>query len=243
LYIRPAMIGTQNTIGVSPPESALLFVICSPVGPYFKDGFKPVALYGTTEHVRAFPGGTGSYKLGANYAVTIFPQKRAAKLGYASNLWLHGPEHNLTEVGTMNVFVVFRKEDGSFELVTPPLDGMILPGVTRDSALSLARSHAAGTLRIPMLPSKLSVSEREVNMKEVCEAVQSGRLVEIFGTGTAGVVSPVNKIGYQGRDVNIPVEADGMGPVSRALWTELTKRQTGEIESDWSVVIDEQQAE
>jgi branched-chain amino acid aminotransferase len=95
-------------------------------------------------------------------------------------LWI---KFSFGKVGTMNVFVVFKKEDGSFELVTPPLDGMILPGVTRDSALSLARSHAAGTLRIPKLPSKLSVSEREVNMKEVCEAVQSGRLVEIFGTG------------------------------------------------------------
>lgn len=87
------------------------------------------------------------------------------------------------QVGTMNLFVVFRKEDGTLELVTPPLDGMILPGVTRDSVLSLARSHAAGALRIPQLPSKLSVSERSVTMKEVCEAVQSGRLVEMFGAG------------------------------------------------------------
>lgn len=87
------------------------------------------------------------------------------------------------QVGTMNLFVVFRQEDGSLELVTPPLDGMILPGVTRDSVLSLARSHAAGTLRIPQLPSKLSVSERSVTMKEVCEAAQSGRLVEMFGAG------------------------------------------------------------
>ena len=160
----------------------------------------------------------------------------------------------------MNLFVVFRKEDESLELVTPPLDGMILPGVTRDSVLSLARSHAAGTLRIPKLTSKLSVSERGVTMNEVSEAVQSGRLVEMFGAGqfallffcilvfqldikgTAAIVSPVNKIGYQGRDVNIPVEADGMGPVSRALWTELMGRQTGEIESDWSVVVHEERA-
>jgi branched-chain amino acid aminotransferase len=145
--------------------------------------------------------GTGEYKIGANYAVAVFPQKTAAELGYVQNLWLHGPEHNLTEVrkqyiftlrfrdrslfqvGSMNLFVVFRQEDGSLELVTPPLDGMILPGVTRDSVLSLARSHAAGTLRIPQLPSKLSVSERGVTMKEVCEAVQSGRLVEMFGAG------------------------------------------------------------
>jgi branched-chain amino acid aminotransferase len=242
LYIRPVMIGTQNTIGLTPPESALIFVICSPVGPYYKDGFKPVALHGTTEYVRAYPGGTGEYKIGANYAVAVFPQKTAAELGYVQNLWLHGPEHNLTEVGSMNLFVVFRQEDGSLELVTPPLDGMILPGVTRDSVLSLARSHAAGTLRIPQLPSKLSVSERGVTMKEVCEAVQSGRLVEMFGAGTAAIVSPVNKIGYQGRDVNIPVEEDGMGPVSRAIWTELMGRQTGEIESDWSVVIHEERA-
>lgn len=90
---------------------------------------------------------------------------------------------DIGQVGTMNLFVVFRREDGSVELVTPPLDGMVLPGVTRDSVLSLARGHAAGTLRIPQLPSKLSVSERGVTMREVCESLQSGRLVEMFGTG------------------------------------------------------------
>jgi len=140
----------------------------------------------------------------------------------------------------MNLFLVFRLEDGTFELVTPPLDGMILPGVTRDSVLSLARSQSAGTLRVPNLTSKLVVSEREVKMKEVCEAVQSGRLVEMFGTGTAAIVSPVNKIGYQGRDLEIPVEEDGMGPVSRPIWRELVGRQTGEIESDWSDIVCEQ---
>jgi len=240
LYVRPAMIGTQTTVGITPPDSALLFVICSPVGPYYPDGFKPVALYGTTEYVRAFPGGTGSYKIGANYAPGVLPQKLAGKMGYVQNLWLSGPEHNLTEVGTMNLFVVFRKEDGTLELVTPPLDGMILPGVTRDSVLSLARSHAAGTLHIPNLSTKLVVSERGVNMTEVCEAVGSGRLVEMFGAGTAAIVSPVNRIGYQGRDIEIPVGSDGMGPVSRPIWTELVGRQTGEIESDWSVVVHEE---
>jgi len=89
----------------------------------------------------------------------------------------------IRQVGTMNLFVVFRQEDGTLELVTPPLDGMILPGVTRDSVLALARSHAAGTLRIPNLTTKLAVSERGVTMKEVSEAVQSGRLVEMFGAG------------------------------------------------------------
>ncbi|KAI0307601.1 branched-chain amino acid aminotransferase II [Multifurca ochricompacta] len=242
LYIRPAMIGTQSTIGISPPDSALLFVICSPVGPYYPDGFKPVALHGTTEHVRAYPGGTGAYKIGANYAPAVLPQKEAAQLGYVQNLWLSGPEHHLTEVGTMNLFVVFRQEDGTLELVTPPLDGMILPGVTRDSLLSLARSHAAGTLHIPNLATRLTVSERGVTMKEVCEAAQSGRLVEMFGGGTAAIVSPINKIGYRGQSIDVPVEEDGMGPVSRPLWTELVGRQTGEIESDWSVVVYKEQA-
>jgi branched-chain amino acid aminotransferase len=240
LYIRPVMIGTQNTIGISPPDSALLFVICSPVGPYYPDGFKPVALHGTTEYVRAYPGGTGAYKIGANYAPGVFPQKQAAKSGYVQNLWLSGPEHNLTEVGTMNLFVVFRQEDGTLELVTPPLDGMILPGVTRDSILSLARSHAAGTLRLPNLTSKLVISERGVTMKEVCDAVQSGRLVEMFGAGTAAIVSPINRIGYQGKDIEIPVEDNGMGPVSRPIWADLVARQTGEVESDWSVVVYEE---
>ncbi|KAI0271504.1 branched-chain amino acid aminotransferase II [Gloeopeniophorella convolvens] len=237
LYIRPVIIGTQTTIGIAPPDSALLYVICSPVGPYYPDGFKPVALHGTTEHVRASPGGTGAYKIGANYASAVLPQKQAAELGYVQNLWLYGPEHYLTEVGTMNLFVVFRKADGALELVTPPLDGMILPGVTRDSVLSLARSHTAGTLRVPGLGAKLEVNERAVTMPEVREAVQAGRLVEMFGTGTAAIISPIDRIGYEGQNVDIPVEADGMGPVSRALWTELVARQTGEIESEWSTVI------
>ena len=142
------------------------------------------------------------------------------------------------QVGTMNLFVVFRGDDGALELVTPPLDGMILPGVTRDSVLSLARAHASGTHPLPLLPPNLAVSERGVTMREVRAAAQAGRLVELFGTGTAAVVSPVDRIGYEGADVEIPVAADGMGPVSRALWTELVGRQMGEIPSEWSVVVD-----
>ncbi|PPQ62809.1 hypothetical protein CVT24_000503 [Panaeolus cyanescens] len=239
LYVRPTLIGTQKAIGVGPPNEALLFVILSPVGPYYPDGFKPVSLFGTTEYVRAAPGGTGAYKLGVNYAPGILPQKEAAKQGYAQNLWLHGPEHYLTEVGTMNMFVVFRKENGGLELVTPPLDGMILPGVTRDSVLTLAREHAQGKIALPGLPTglELTVTERPVKMSEVRDAAKEGRLVELFGSGTAAVISPVDKIGYLGEDILIPTGEDGMGPVSRAVWTELSGRQTGVIESDWSVVI------
>ncbi|KAF8971586.1 branched-chain amino acid aminotransferase II [Flammula alnicola] len=237
LYIRPTLIGTQRAIGVSPPNEALLFVILSPVGPYYPNGFKPVALYGTTEYVRAAPGGTGAFKLGVNYAPGILPQTQAAEKGYAQNLWLHGPEHYLTEVGTMNMLVVFRKDDGGYELVTPPLDGMILPGITRDSVLTLAREHASGKYTIPGLPKNITVSERPVTMKEVKEASLSGKLVELFGAGTAAVISPVDKIGYLGEDVHIPTGEDGMGPISRGIWTELVGRQTGAIPSDWSVVV------
>jgi len=239
LYIRPTLIGTQKAIGVGPPNEALLFVICCPVGPYYPDGFKPVALYGTTEYTRAAPGGTGAYKLGVNYAPCVLPQKAAAARGYVQNLWLQGPEHYLTEVGTMNMFIVFTRKDGAIELVTPPLDGMILPGVTRDSVLALARDHVSGVKRLPHLPENLVVSERPVTMKEVKAASQSGELVELFGAGTAAVISPVNRIGYLGEDVHIPTGQDGMGPVSRPIWTELVGRQMGLIASDWSVPVTE----
>jgi len=237
LYVRPALIGTHKAVAVGPPNEALLFVILSPVGPYYPNGFKPVSLYGTTEYVRAYPGGTGAYKLGANYAPAILPQREAALKGYTQNLWLHGPEHYLTEVGTMNLFVVFRKDDGGYELVTAPLDGMILPGVTRDSVLTLAREHSSSSHRLSGLPDNLTVSERSVTMREVKEASESGNLVELFGAGTAAVISPVERIGYLGQDIHVPTGEDGMGPVSKAIWTELIGRQTGTIPSDWSVTV------
>ncbi|KAG9001087.1 hypothetical protein FRB93_012467 [Tulasnella sp. JGI-2019a] len=192
LYIRPTLIGVQTMLGVSPPNKALLFVICSPVGPYYRGGFKPVKLLATTEYVRAVPGGTGGYKLGANYAPCLVPQGEANKAGYDQNLWLLGEEHYLTEVGTMNLFVVLKKADGTTELVTPPLEDVILPGVTRDSVLSLAQDHASGKLKLPGLPDKLTVSERHIKMKEVKDAAEEGRLLEVFGCGTQSPNHPWN---------------------------------------------------
>jgi len=122
------------------------------------------------------------------------------------------------------------------EIITPPLDGMILPGVTRDSVLSLTRSHADGTQRLA-LPDKLVVTERSVSMKEVEAAAHNGSLVEIFGAGTAAVVTTVDRIGYSGKDVHIPTGPDGMGLVSRTVLKELVGRQTGTIPSEWSVVV------
>jgi branched-chain amino acid aminotransferase len=142
LYLRPTMIGTQRTLGVGPPASALLYVIASPVGPYYPTGFKAVSLEATDYAVRAWPGGVGDKKLGANYAPCILPQMQAASRGFHQNLWLFGEEEYITEVGTMNLFAAIKnKETGQPELLTAPLDGTILEGVTRDSVLGLARER------------------------------------------------------------------------------------------------------
>ncbi|KAF9499868.1 branched-chain amino acid aminotransferase II [Pleurotus eryngii] len=238
LYIRPTLIASQQAIQVSPPTEAILFVICSPVGPYFP---KPVSLYATTEYIRAAPGGTGAFKLGVNYAPAVMPQKMVAEKGYSQNLWLHGPEHYLTEVGTMNMFVVLKKDDGDLEIVTPPLDGMILPGITRDSVLQLLRDHISGTRPIRGLDKgeKLAVSERGITMKEVKDASQTGKLVELFGAGTAAIISPVHKIGYLNEDIEIPTGPDGMGRIARAVRKELSDIQWGKISHPWSVPVDE----
>ncbi|EPT04915.1 hypothetical protein FOMPIDRAFT_1156404 [Fomitopsis schrenkii] len=239
LYVRPLLFGTEATLVVAPPSEAMLTVICCPVGPYYPEGFKPIALYGTTEFIRAAPGGIGSYKLGANYVTGLVAAKEAARQGCVQNLWLQGPDHLVTEVGTMNAMAVFKHPDGTVELATAPLDGMILPGVTRDSVLALAREHASGQSRIDGLPDKLRISEREIPMKEVQDAARAGTLVEFFGTGTAAVISPVNRIRYLNEDVHIPTGPDGMGPVSRPLWQRLTAIQTGAIEHPWSFLVPE----
>ncbi|GAA6039876.1 hypothetical protein NBRC10512_002932, partial [Rhodotorula toruloides] len=199
--------------------------------------FKPVKLYATTKDVRAWPGGTGGYKLGSNYAAGVVPQQQAAALGYQQILWLFGPEHRLTEVGTMNLFASFSSSSG-IEIVTPPLEDMILPGVTRDSILSLLRDHASGKKKLEGLPENLTVSERNMTMGDIVKAEKEGTLLEMFGSGTAAIVSPIDGIGYEDRVVNVPVGSDGLGDIARVLLREIVGRQTGEIPSEWSVTVD-----
>ncbi|CAO1637762.1 unnamed protein product [Parajaminaea phylloscopi] len=239
MYIRPTLIGTQAALGVNQTSDALLFVITSPVGPYYRTGFKPVSLEADPSKVRAWPGGVGQYKLGANYAPGIKPQMEAAKRGFQQNLWLFGDEHYLTEVGTMNLFVVIRGDDGVTELVTPPLNGMILPGVTRDSILSLARGHAQGGSKIAGLPEKLRVVEREMSMKELLSLSDKGALLEMFGAGTAAVVTPVERVGYKGRDLSVPTGEGGAGDVAKAMLVEIDAIQRGLREGHpWSVAVE-----
>lgn len=232
LYLRPTIIGTQKTLGVGPPGSALLYVIASPVGPYYPTGFKAVSLEATDYAVRAWPGGVGDKKLGANYAPCIVPQLQAASRGYQQNLWLFGEEEYVTEVGTMNMFVVIKDQHtGQKELITAPLDGTILEGVTRDSVLTLARER--------LIPEGWKVTERKYTMRELYAASQDGRLVEAFGSGTAAIVSPVRKIAWKDKHVDCGLkETEESGETALRLKEWIEAIQYGEEEHEWSVRID-----
>lgn len=228
LYLRPNMIGTQRTLGVGPPGSALLYMIASPVGPYYRTGFRAVSLEATEYAVRAWPGGVGDLKLGANYAPCIVPQLQAAKRGFNQNLWLFGEEKFVTEAGTMNFFAAIRdKETGKKTLMTPPLDGTILEGIIRDSVLDLARER--------LKPEGWEVVERKFTMAELSNAADEGRLIEAFGTGTAAVVSPVRKISWDGRLVECGLKEDQeAGDVARRMKAWIEDIQYGVEEHPWS---------
>ncbi|KAK6200476.1 cytosolic putative branched-chain-amino-acid aminotransferase [Scheffersomyces amazonensis] len=227
LYLRPTLIGTSVGLGVSKPDHALLYLIASPVGPYFGPNFKPVSLEATEYAVRAWPKGYGQYKLGANYVSSIEPQTQAAKKGHNQNLWLFGEEGYITEVGAMNVFFVFKNGDKK-ELVTPPLNGTILPGVTRDSTLQLARTKLSADEWI--------ISEREITIHQVKEKAANGELLEVFGTGTAAIVSPVNNIEFRDEHIKVPT-GDKFGPLTENVLEWIKSIQYGETEfDDWSRV-------
>lgn len=231
LYLRPTIIGTQSSLGITPPSRALLYVIASPVGPYYPTGFKAISLEATDYAVRAWPGGVGDKKLGANYAPCVVPQLEAAKCGFQQNLWLFGKEEFITEVGTMNMFIVIKNKDsGKKELITAPLDGTILEGVTRDSILSLARERLS--------PNEWIISERKLSMTELFQSSTEGRLLEAFGSGTAAVVSPVRNISWKGRIIDCglkPHEEAGYIASNMTKW--IQARQYGEEEHEWSYVI------
>ena len=218
---------------MGPSNKAMIFVICSPVGPYYRTGFNAVSLWAEERFVRAWPGGTGAHKVGANYAPGILPQLQASREGYQQNLWLFGPDHQITEVGTMNLFLFWKSpEDGALELLTPTLDdGLILPGVTRDSILALTRGWG-----------QFRVVERDLPMAGLVRAVDEGRVLEMFGAGTAAIISPIRKIHYRGRNLEIPLDpfdpAKQAGPLARRLWETIVKIQYGEEpQHPWSQVI------
>eukprot|EP01105_Mastigella_eilhardi_P005670 TRINITY_DN17317_c0_g1_i1.p1 TRINITY_DN17317_c0_g1~~TRINITY_DN17317_c0_g1_i1.p1 ORF type:complete len:392 (-),score=130.53 TRINITY_DN17317_c0_g1_i1:101-1213(-) len=228
LYIRPCLIATHASVGVAYPQSALLYIILSPVGPYYATGWHAVKLLCSDgKYCRAWPGGTGFTKCGGNYASTILPQREAQEKGYQQVLWLN--DDCITEVGTMNFFLFWKNEKGEKELITCPLTDCILPGVTRDSVLGICRRWG-----------EFTVSERNYTMTEVAKACEEGRVLEAFGTGTAAVVSPVQIVSYKGKDYQIPLNpadpSSQAGPLTARIYDDITKIQYGETPSDWSIL-------
>jgi len=208
LYIRPTLIATEPFLGVRPAQQYLFFVIACPVGPYYAEGFKPVSIWVEQEYVRAAQGGLGSAKVGANYVASLYAAEQAKKAGYAQVLWTDAVEHRyIDEVGTMNVFI--RLKD---EVITPPIGSTTLAGVTRDSVLTLIKEFG------------LRVTERRITVDEVVEAHGRGQLLEIFGTGTGAVISPVGKLGFKDKTIELGKEA---GELSLRLFDELQAIQRG----------------
>jgi branched-chain amino acid aminotransferase len=217
LYIRPTILATEEAIGLKVSSKYLFFIILSPVGPYYPQGFNPVKIMVSEKYVRAVPGGVGYAKTGGNYAASILAEKEAKELGYTQVLWLDAVERRyIEEVGSMNIFFLINEE-----IVTPQLTGSILPGITRISVLELGKHWG------------LKVSERRVSIDEILKGLKDGSVTEIFGSGTAAVISPVGVLSYKGEECQV---GNGeTGPITSRFYEELTGIQYGKVADpfDW----------
>lgn len=221
LYIRPFIIATDEFLGVAPSKTYLFMVILSPSGAYYESGLAPVGIWIEDEYVRAVRGGIGYAKTGGNYAASLIAQQKAHDAGYSQVLWLDGVDRKyIEEVGAMNIFF---KIDG--KVVTPALNGSILPGITRNSVIELCKSWG------------YTVEERKISVDELIEAQKNGKLEEVFGTGTAAVISPVGKLRYI--DEVMTIQDGQTGPLSLKLYETITGIQTGKIadEHGWRVKV------
>lgn len=224
LYLRPTAIATNTNLRVGSSDRVKWYVIASPVGPYFPEGFKAITLYVEEKIRRAFPGGTGDSKLGSNYGPTIKPGLDAMQKGFSQILWLNPNGNTVDEVGAMNFMVFWKNEKGEDELITAPLDGTILPGVTRDSLLSLARGWG-----------EFKVSEKRFSIDSLTQAIYEKRVYEMFGCGTAAVVSPVKALYFRDKLYEVPVANGKIGPLAERLWKTLVDIQLGRVEHEWTV--------
>ncbi len=219
LYIRPFIIATDPYLGVRPSMTYKFIIIVGPVGAYYKEGINPVKIWVEDEYVRAVKGGTGYAKTGGNYVASLKAQVKAKEHGYTQVLWLDGVERKyIEEVGTMNVFF---KING--EVITPSLEGSILPGVTRDSVIQLLKSW------------NIPVSERKLSIQEVYEASQQGTLEEVFGTGTAAVISPVGEMNWDNKIFDI--NGGKIGELSQKIYDTVTGIQTGELTDPFGWIV------
>lgn len=212
LYVRPFIFASDENLAVNTSATYKFFIITSPVGAYYKEGINPVSLVTPGEYVRSVKGASGDTKIPGNYGVTILPAALAKKRGFTQVMWLDAVEHKyIEEVGTMNIF--FKIND---RLITPPLQGTILGGITRDSVIHLAKGWG------------IPVEERRISIDEVFQASADGTLQEAFGSGTAAVISPVGRIEHEGR--TIVTDENQIGPFARRLYDEITGIQYGEKE-------------
>lgn len=221
LYVRPTIIATEAFLGVRPSNEYIFYIITGPVGAYYPEGFAPVKIMVEDKYVRAVEGGTGDAKIGGNYAAALKAQVEAHDKGFTQVLWLDGRERKyVEEVGTMNIMFKFKDE-----LATAPLTGTILPGVTRDSVLTIAREMG------------LKVSERKITIDEVVDKAKSGELEEVFGVGTAAVVSPVGSMTYKGQELTIG--SGQAGKLSQEMFDKLTALQYGKVKDShgWRVMV------
>ncbi len=222
LYLRPVLIGTEPFLGVRPSSQYLLYVITCPVGAYYAGGLKPVKIWVELDAVRAVRGGIGAVKAAANYVASLKAAEDARARGYEQVLWLDALSHQFVEeVGTMNLFVQIGDE-----LLTPSLEGTILSGITRDSVLQLARDWG------------LRVTERPIGFAEILEAQKAGTLREVFGSGTAAVISSVGELGYS--DGRLTVNGGEPGPLATRLYKAISDIQRGNAPDahNWMTPVD-----
>ena len=221
LYIRPFIIATEPFIGVRRSTQYKFIIILSPVGPYYEGGLTPTKIYVEDKYVRATDGGTGEAKCGGNYAASLKAQEEAHEKGYEQILWLDGVHRKyVEEIGTSNAFFVIGDE-----IITAPLDGTILPGITRDSVINILKKQG------------MKIVERKLEIDEVVEAYKKGTFREMFASGTAAVISPVGELRY--KDVNMVINGGGIGPIAQELYDTIYGIQTGRIpdEMGWTVEV------
>ena len=220
LYIRPYMFATESALGVHMASSYKFMIICSPVGAYYASGLDPVKIMVEDEYVRAVAGGTGFTKCGGNYAGSIAGQMKAEKLGYEQVLWLDGNERKyVEEVGSMNIMF---KIDG--EIWTAPIEGTVLPGVTRDSMLHILRDWG------------YTVREERLSIDDLMRYGHEGKLEEVFGTGTAAVISPVGELRY--KDDVVVINDNKTGELTQKLYDTLTGIQWGKLADDYNWTVE-----
>jgi branched-chain amino acid aminotransferase len=210
LYIRPTMIATSPKLGLGASSSYTHFIIVGPAGSYFKEGLSPISVYVADEYRRAVKGGVGEAKTGGNYAASLYASEDVIKLGYSQVLWLDAIEGRfIEEVGAMNICFVYEDK----HIYTPSLSGSILPGITRDSILKLA----------PTLGYE--ISEQRLDIEQILADIDSGKITEVFGCGTAAVIAPVGKLSFKSKEYVI--NKNQAGEVAKRLYDELTGIQYG----------------